>query len=56
MFASITIPSDVPGMIALCKKIGALPANFSPPEGIALAALVAWLLILLYMFLRLRRG
>lgn len=43
-------------LIALLKRLGALPEGFTPPEGLALGLLMAWLLILLYMFLRLRRG
>lgn len=39
LIASITIPSDVPGMIALLKKIGYLAADWAPPEGIVWFAL-----------------
>ena len=49
MFASITIPSDVPGMIALLKKVGYLATDWAPPEGIVWFALWAWILMLMLM-------
>ena len=49
MFASITIPSDVPGMIALLKRIGYLATDWAPPEGIVFLALWAWLLMIMLM-------
>lgn len=49
MLASITIPSDVPGMIALLKRIGYLATDWAPPEGIVFLALWAWLLMIMLM-------
>lgn len=49
MLASITIPSDVPGMIALLKRIGYLATDWTPPEGIVFLALWAWLLMIMLM-------
>jgi hypothetical protein len=52
LIASITIPSDVPGMIALLKKIGYLAADWAPPEGIVWFALWAWILMVMMMIFK----
>ena len=55
MLASITIPSDVPSLIALLKKLGYLAADWAPPEGIFWFAFWAWIvmvMMMIYKFLK----
>jgi len=52
LIASITIPSDVPGMIALLKKIGYLAPDWVTPEGIVFLALWAWILMVMMMIFK----
>ncbi len=52
MLASLTIPSDLAGQIALLKKFGYLAPDWVAPEGIALAALLAWIAMLIFMLVK----
>lgn len=53
MLASITLPEpgDTQALIALMKKLGYLASDYVVPEGIALVAFLAWVL-LMYLLLK----
>lgn len=52
MIASFTIPTTLAEQIALLKRYNYLPADWVAPEGIALAALLAWIAMLVFMLLK----